>query len=58
MNETRTTLVQRMNEADNAKRACLAQAGRAIGKVKAELLAKAAKHEARAEHLFALITGE
>ena len=58
MNETRAALIYRMNEADNAKRACLAQAARATGKMKAELLALAAKHEARAKHLFALITGE
>lgn len=58
MNETRTALVQRMNEADNAKRACLAQAARATGKVKAALIAKAVDHEAEAERLYALIMGE
>lgn len=51
-------LARRMNEADNAKRACLAQATRATGKAKAALIAKAATHEARAEHLYALIMGD
>lgn len=51
-------LTRRMNEADAAKRACLAQAARATGKVKAALIAKAVDHEAEAERLYALIMGE